>query len=672
MTRKTFAPSPKRKEFIGSIMPACPQMSLGATEVSIGIITACTLHELNIPFDPQQIANVTPSTTTIRDYAIEGAANTHFLARQTILEQQPHLFASADKGASGSFVKKVSFYDSDLKKIVSHTLDCEESGGSSEDCAIAFTHSLRRLQAGSKSPSLRIYGHTTDSGGGGTGHSFKRALLTQDGITCDENEFLVGFCTIHILNLTLSNAIEMLMGQGGLKKDKNGKDTYHKTMLQLLHGLYNLETQFESAEWRKIWDESTNEVRQQRQQHTSTSEEEQPENYSTETKKMKKPIVTRWGTISEGSSTSLLFYDVYKVACRKIALGGPTVKIKKIASGCLELLEIPIIKSDLQLIKAFSKHFYLKHLGIMEKGDEELGGTPGYLSRHMLVQAFLMDKDLSSALNGGWKNLAEYSDFETFENLNDDEKKQQKYKADMFNKIALMAIDKHIPKVWANDLYVYAVFGESETASVVARTLIEPLHAKSSNNVAHPPSYHDSNSETIFTSSKIFNRPIHLGEFKTYIENKCEDIHKQQKSFHVHKLPSGLLEFVADGGNIWSPSDSNNTFKNYFLKCYSGLGSQTQHVESSVKDSNHCGTIGRTETHQTHLAIHRSGLVTKIRELTRKKGEEAHRQKTGRGYNEKNHKMKCKGSSKIFATITVINERFERLNKARQEKSTKS
>jgi hypothetical protein len=107
------------------------------------------------------------------------------------------------------------------------------------------------------------------------------------------------------------------------------------------------------------------------------------------------------------------------------------------------------------------------------------------------------------------------------------------------------------------------------------------------------------------------------------------------------------------------------------LKCYSGLGSQTQHVESSVKDSNHCGTIGRTETHQTHLAIHRSGLVTKIRELTRKKGEEAHRQKTGRGYNEKNHKMKCKGSSKIFATITVINERFERLNKARQEKSTK-
>jgi len=80
------------------------------------------------------------------------------------------------------------------------------------------------------------------------------------------------------------------------------------------------------------------------------------------------------------------------------------------------------------------------------------------------------------------------------------------------------------------------------------------------------------------------------------------------------------------------------------FEVYSGLGSHTQHIESSVKDGNHCGTIGRAETHQTHLVIHRSGLVTKIREMTRKIGEEVHRQKTGRGYNEKNHKIKCRGS----------------------------
>jgi len=75
-------------------MPTCPQISLEATEMVMGISCAYYLNELDLPVNAEQIANVTPCTTGLRQYAAEGASNTLFLARETS-SSNSHIFLQA-------------------------------------------------------------------------------------------------------------------------------------------------------------------------------------------------------------------------------------------------------------------------------------------------------------------------------------------------------------------------------------------------------------------------------------------------------------------------------------------------------------------------------------------------------------------------------------------------
>ena len=88
----------------------------------------------------------------------------------------------------------------------------------------------------------------TDIGVGGTDKSFHCKLAALN-VTAVPEIYLVGYCTLHCIQLTLSSAVKHVLGEGGTQK--NGQ--YKQNAMQLLHGLYNLQSKHERGEWTQIW-----------------------------------------------------------------------------------------------------------------------------------------------------------------------------------------------------------------------------------------------------------------------------------------------------------------------------------------------------------------------------------------------------------------------------------
>ena len=421
---KRFCPTKKGREILSSILPLNPQLSLDAAESTIGLAMAYTLNELSIEdVSPQQIATATPSIYAIRREATMGAAHSHYLSRKSVLEEGSHLFFSCDKGASGDFIKKPAHYNFTKKKVVTFLLDCDQSDGSSKDCALNVEYSMKKFKAGLDDDRLLLYGCTTDSGGGGTGISFRDALVAKKGITCDITKYLISFCTIHILNLCLSNPIELLMGTGGLLTDSEGKEAgYIKNLLQALHGLYDLEQRFEAPRWKELWEDA---ARKAGVYHLVAGKRGK-------VKKMQRPVLTRWWTIGEAAKILLEYFEIYVQIVKDIEVAkGIPQRIKKIASGLEELLKVPMIYSDANLIKGFCTYFFDKHLAWMQRGDPELGNTPGFLSRHMAERYYIMQNDLLKIAEE-WNANPHFQGFCMFKDLNDEEKKMQNEKIKSF------------------------------------------------------------------------------------------------------------------------------------------------------------------------------------------------------------------------------------------------
>ena len=88
----------------------------------------------------------------------------------------------------------------------------------------------------------------TDSGGGGTLESLGRELQKL-GI-CSE-DFLIMSCSLHNLQTCLRTGVVTHLGEGG----KDSKDTWKRNMMQLLHGIWNFQTDkyHEPEELKRKW-----------------------------------------------------------------------------------------------------------------------------------------------------------------------------------------------------------------------------------------------------------------------------------------------------------------------------------------------------------------------------------------------------------------------------------
>ena len=196
-------------------------------------------------------------------------------------------------------------------------------------------------------------------------------------------------------------------------------------------------------------------------------------------------------------------------------------------------------------------------------------------------------------------------------------------------------------------------------------------------------------------SSKSHDRAgseISTSGFMNFIKASCKCLKTASSNYHVNNLPLGCLEFIAGGGDIWTHED--DTFKVFFLKQYSALASNTQYIESSVKDANHCSKKGRTEDLQSNIAVHRGGILDDVcsrgRELMLSSrvissqikqnnpssedsddssDNDEHDDKAGQNMDIFTGKLR--GNAKTQATLEVVDMRFKLLDAARSDENEK-
>ena len=164
-------------------------------------------------------------------------------------------------------------------------------------------------------------------------------------ITCPMEEYLTAFCTLHCLQLTLSNPIQHVLGEGG--KDNNGE--YRCNAMQALHGVSNLQKYHEASEWKRIWNVAAE------LSGIDISE-------TTSSWRVPAPVLTRWWTVGECASYLLKWLPLVLALCHGVIQRDATkIAANQIASGLQALLTTNVIISDVHLINDYHCYFLCKH-----------------------------------------------------------------------------------------------------------------------------------------------------------------------------------------------------------------------------------------------------------------------------------------------------------------------
>ena len=406
---------------------------------------------------------------------------------------------------------------------------------------------------------ILFHGCTTDSGGGGTGESLH--MYMQDLNLCVEDDsYLVGFCCLHTLQLTLSNAMAEVIGKGGLDE---------RNATQVIHAFYDLQEAMEFGLWEMYWKKTEVEL-------GITSADK------TRVKKLAAPTLTRWWTVGEAAKIILKHLPILLEIARRVRNANPSnTKLNKIASGLLSLMDEPIIVSDIKLISSFHEAFLNHHFHWLQNGDEGIGGTPGYLGRHMLVRYFLMHSDLKKMVDDGWKTkvgkeMQPFLNSLEEEGLNkpipspEDPTKTtldryfQSKKANMFFKTSLEILQKHYEDAFCKRLLFLALYGEQCSSQIVARALLLKNH------------FFLGEDDTVVSKAQR-GRTIDISAFSTFIRERI-DVTYQMSNFHTKKL-SGCLELLA-GKLIYNYYYCEFVFFTYFNPSTSLFTSWQSHERS--------------------------------------------------------------------------------------------
>ena len=126
----------------------------------------------------------------------------------------------ADKGddrnirEGANFVKLIVKYNHEEEVDVT-CIGISSTGNDSKSAAENIHHTLQLYD--SKDQICLLDNQGTDAGGGGTREDLG-GKLAEEGRVRDAKEYNIITCTLHALNLCLSSAVELTMGQGSLKK----------------------------------------------------------------------------------------------------------------------------------------------------------------------------------------------------------------------------------------------------------------------------------------------------------------------------------------------------------------------------------------------------------------------------------------------------------------------
>lgn len=283
-----------------------------------------------------------------------------------------------------------------------YLLDLDGSLGTTEACADAIQKSLKKLNLQGRT--IVCKGQSTDSGGGGVLDTLAEALQERQLIVQDE-DYLVGACSIHCLQLQLSNPIVDLIGNGGVG---------NRNATQLLNVIYHLQGYMAWDQVVTMMNYSQEWVDQQlidgpeylpdpsvkgdvdfasKFNRVRKFHEFQPIG-ETHWKRCSACITTRWQCVGAAAECGFEHYLIpLKFTQLCINQYNSNIKINQAASDLQSLLINPLFYSDVCLLHCFHDSYFKKHMDWMMQSDD-LTDKCGFQSHQMAVRHYVMNRDL--------------------------------------------------------------------------------------------------------------------------------------------------------------------------------------------------------------------------------------------------------------------------------------
>jgi hypothetical protein len=208
MRRKKHPGSPLSKRLLASALVSVPGFSLTGAELAIPLAVAAFLADSNLfddTIDLPLFSKSFASAHNLRDMLISSAVSS-LIEIGNQIQLADNVFMSCDKGNKkglSHFGQILSWWDKVEKQVQTFVLDIHPSKGTSEGCAEAIEHSMKKLNHAAIAL-LILTGQTTDSGGVGVLESLMSELNKRN--LCMPT-YLVASCTLHAIQIALANPV---------------------------------------------------------------------------------------------------------------------------------------------------------------------------------------------------------------------------------------------------------------------------------------------------------------------------------------------------------------------------------------------------------------------------------------------------------------------------------
>jgi len=615
------------------LMSSIPALAFSAAQFAFPMMMYAFLYDTGLfkyDFDMDQHVTAFPSDWYLRKLTYHQAARDTMFLGDSLVNKQ--IFMSCDKGNKkgvGHFVKVLSWWNSTRCCVSSQLLDIDASGGNSADCALAIQASINKLKMNDDDATHKLAGQCADSGGGGVLDGLAKEMAALN-LTWLHN-YLIANCTIHALQLQLSNAVINALGAGSLDK---------VNAMQLLHSTYALQEALDLEEWRHMLIKSSLYVvecgtdaaavtlpagasKRQKKQASHKAEFEKDFNmvYSwhsgfkktianrddnvkgTVLAKMQKPILTRWWTVGVGAAFVFEYYlIIFHAAQMVINTHKSDSSPYKIASALFSMMKDPANFIDITLIRGFNKAYIHKHLDWLQSCDD-LSSNLGFSSHHMAIRYYLMRQDLSRVLASD--PMKDYvAAVEACGVLSAGEKHKHMTKLQVFMKHASDSLDKHFIRWISPQLLPAGLLSEYPTARVIGAAMLgKPL----------PMFLGDANVvNELRTSGKlVYKSTVHgcvidLKAFSSFICKNLTVDHGNEYTQEVKIAAELIVEDQVDMRSFKCQHQDHGNIRLHMHSTYLPLASQTQFVESEVKTAKLVAQTDRSEELRTCVAMIRS------------------------------------------------------------------
>jgi len=621
-------------------MSCVPALALSAAQYLVPLIVMAFFHDTGLfkygTFDRDEYATSFPSDWYLRKMTQHQAARDTISMSKRLATKK--IYMSCDKGNKkgiGHFVKVLSDWDDENGVVNTQVLDIDASGGKDDECALAIQASMNKLKVEDDSDTHLLYGHTTDSGGGGVLENLGNSMRRLPNLCAPRRNYKIANCTIHAINLQLSNAVKQALGEGSLEKINAS---------QLLHTVYRMQESLDGDEWRHMLYKACEFVHNFNAEEASalppldSKAKAQLKNErafiddflivyqfghlfkkgvaidpseiikyeDTIYGKMTAPILTRWWTV--GSAASYTFDYCLQVfhACQQVInIYKSTSTPNGIASDLYAMMKDQENFIDVALIRSFNKAYINPHLDWLQSGDD-LSGSLGFQAHNIVARYYLMREDLKQTMTN--PSMKQY--MALVNKVPDDgsgNRARHLKKSEVFYIEASESLDKHFRRWLKADLLPAALLSEGPTAQVVAACMLDkPL-----------PSFNNQAAVTYMASadwykfkSDAHKRPrFNLNLFHKWLKNQLIDVRKTDNGEYSHQDWTAATLISNDVVVDLRSKDytaAHGEIRLFMHRTYLPLASQSQFVESVVKEAKLAASTDRSEQVRSCYAIIRS------------------------------------------------------------------